>query len=175
MLLLATRLGLRASDIAGLQFANLDWDKNIIRLTQSKTNREIELPLLVDTGEAIINYLKYGRPVSNSQQVFLSSFAPYRTINWAVVSSSLRRRINASKIDVRNRKIGPHAMRHTLASQLLYNGIALPVISETLGHTTTQTTMEYLRVDINGLINCTLDIPVVPSDFYTQKGGVFYV
>ena len=41
MLLLATRLGLRSSDIAGLQFSNLDWDRNIIRLIQYKTKREI--------------------------------------------------------------------------------------------------------------------------------------
>lgn len=53
MLLLATRLGLRSSDIAGLQFSNLDWDRNIIRLIQYKTKREIELPLLKDVGEAI--------------------------------------------------------------------------------------------------------------------------
>jgi site-specific recombinase XerD len=174
MLLLATRLGLRASDIAGLRFENLDWDKSIIRLAQYKTQLEIELPLLTDVGEALINYLKYGRRVSKSQNVFLSALAPYRTINWSVVSASFRRIINSSKVDVRNRKIGPHAMRHTLASRLLSNGVALPVISETLGHTNTQTTMGYLRVDINGLMNCTLDVPIVSSDFYMQKGGVFY-
>ena len=55
MLILATRLGLRASDIAGLQFADLDWDKNLIQLTQYKTKRDIELPLLPDIGEAIIS------------------------------------------------------------------------------------------------------------------------
>ena len=174
MLLLATRLGLRSSDIAQLQFTNLDWDKNMIRLTQSKTGREIELPLLVDVGEAIINYLKYGRPASHSVQIFLSAFAPYRTINWAVVSATIRRRTNASKVDTLGRKIGPHAMRHTLASQLLQNGVALPVISETLGHASTQTTMEYLRIDIKGLMKCALDIPLVFDDFYTQRGGLFY-
>lgn len=70
MLLLATRLGLRSSDIAGLQFSNLDWDRNIIRLIQYKTKREIELPLLKDVGEAIINYVKYGRPSSSSKQIY---------------------------------------------------------------------------------------------------------
>jgi site-specific recombinase XerD len=48
MLLLATRLGFRSSDIAGLQFANLDWDNNLIRLIQYKTKLEVELPLLAD-------------------------------------------------------------------------------------------------------------------------------
>lgn len=66
-------------------------------------------------------------------------------------------------------------MRHTLASQLLRNGVSLPVISETLGHKTTQTTMGYLRIDIDGLMKCVLEVPDVPADFYTQKGGLFYV
>jgi site-specific recombinase XerD len=175
MLLLATRLGLRASDIAGLQFNNLDWDRNIIRLVQFKTKREIELPLLTDVGEAIINYLKFGRPHSSSQQIFLSSLPPYNPANGTIISRAVRNIISLSKVSTRNRKIGPHAMRHSLASRLLHNGVALPVISEALGHKNTQTTMTYLRIDIDGLMKCTLDVPCVPSDFYIQKGGIFYV
>jgi site-specific recombinase XerD len=128
MLLSATRLGLRASDIAGLQFNNLDWDRNIIRLIQFKTKREIELPLLKDVGEAIINYLKFGRPHSSSQQIFLSSLPPYNPANGVIVSRAVRNIISLSRVNIRNRKTGPHAMRHTLASRLLHNGVALPII-----------------------------------------------
>jgi hypothetical protein len=46
MVLLASRLGLRVSDIAGLGFTNLDWDANQIKLTQYKTGNPITLPLL---------------------------------------------------------------------------------------------------------------------------------
>jgi len=174
VILLATRLGLRASDIASLEFDNLDWDRNIIRLTQCKTKREIELPLLANVGEAIVNYLKFGRPVSVSQNVFLTANAPYRTIDGLLVSSIVRRHIYSSKVDVRNRKIGSHAMRHSLASQLLCKGTTLPVISDVLGHANTQTTMTYLRVDMKALMNCTLKVPIVSTDFYNQKGGIFY-
>lgn len=174
MLLLASRLGLRSSDIAGLQFANLDWEKNIIRLSQYKTKREIELPLLTDVGNAIINYLKYGRPVSYFQNVFLSACAPYHPVNRLIINGAISRIIKSSKVNIQNRKFGPHSMRHTLASQLLRNGITLPVISETLGHVNTQTTMNYLRIDLNNLMRCSLNVPIVHDDFYSQKGGVFY-
>jgi integrase len=174
ILLLATRLGLRSSDIAGLTFENLDWDRNIICLTQSKTNKVVELPLLTDVGDAVINYLKYGRPVSSLQQVFLSACAPYRSINRLVINGAVSRTIIASGVDITGRKFGPHAMRHTLASQLLRNGTSLPVISETLGHSDTQVTMNYLRIDINNLMRCTLDVPLVSTSFYEQKGGIFY-
>ena len=174
MLLLATRLGLRSSDIAGLTFENLDWNRNIICLTQYKTKKMIELPLLADVGEAVINYLKYARPVSDLEQVFLTVCTPYRSVNRLIINGAVSRTIIASGVDITGRKFGPHAMRHTLASQLLRNGTSLPVISETLGHSNTQVTMNYLRIDINNLMRCTLDVPLVSTSFYEQKGGVFY-
>jgi integrase len=174
ILLLATRLGLRSSDIAGLRLDNLDWDNNLIGLTQYKTKRMIELPLLSDVGEAIIKYLQHVRPVSFEPNVFLSACAPYRKINRLIINGVISRTIKASKVDVGNRKFGPHAMRHTLATRLLGNGTPLSVISEALGHKSTQTTMKYLRVDINNLQRCTLDVPMVMDSFYEQKGGMFY-
>lgn len=174
ILLLTTRLGLRSSDVAGLQFENLDWNNNVIRLIQFKTKLDIELPLLTEVGEAIIDYLKYGRPSFPSQQVFLSASAPFRPINRMIINSAISRIITSSGVCVQNRKFGPHAMRHTLASRLLYNGTPLTIISETLGHAGTQTTMEYLRIDFKSLMKCTLDVPAVSEKFYQQKGGVFY-
>jgi len=174
MLLLATRLGFRSSDIAGLMFDNLDWDNNLIRLIQRKTKREVELPLLSDVGNAIINYLQYARPVSSEPNIFLSACAPYRPINRLIINGAISRIIKASKVDIGNRKFGPHAMRHSLATQLLGNGTPLPVISETLGHTATQTTMKYLRVDINNLQRCAVEVPLVNQGFYQQNGGMFY-
>jgi integrase/recombinase XerD len=80
--LLASRLGLRASDICQLQFRNLDWDRNIINLVQCKTKKDIELPLLTLIGEALIDYIQNGRPKSKSKTIFLTSNAPYTTISY---------------------------------------------------------------------------------------------
>lgn len=128
VLLLATRLGLRASDIAGLSFDNLDWDNSLITLQRYKTGKEIELPLLTEVGEAIINYLKFGRSRSGSAHVFMSARAPYRSMTRAAVSNSVRQIIDASGVSIGQRKQGPHSMRHSLASRLLENSVSLPVI-----------------------------------------------
>jgi|SRR5690625_3849685 len=174
VLLLATRLGLRASDIAGLRFANIDWDYSLIILQQCKTGKEIELPLLTEVGEAIINYLKFGRPRSESLHVFLSARAPYRPMTGAAVSSAVRQIIDGSGITIGERRHGPHSMRHSLASRLLENNVSLPVISESLGHKTTETTKAYLRIDMNALRGCALEVPPVAEGFYNQKNGAFY-
>lgn len=71
MTLLATRLGLRASDIAHLAFDNIDWENSTITFSQFKTGKKIELPLLVDVGEAMIDYLKYGRKKSESPKIII--------------------------------------------------------------------------------------------------------
>lgn len=174
VLLLATRLGLRASDIACLSFASLDWENSRITLTQYKTGKEIELPLLAEIGEAIINYLKFGRAHSDSPHVFLSARAPYRPMTGESVSSAVRQIIDASGIAIGQRRHGPHSMRHSLASRLLEHSVSLPVISESLGHKKTESTMTYLRIDMKSLRQCALDVPNVDMSFYKQKGGAFY-
>ena len=174
MLLLASRLGLRASDIAQLKFCNIDWDKSEICLTQNKTGNSITLPLLSDVGNAIIDYLKHGRFQSSSQHVFLSARAPYVGATKSVVCAAITRIIQQSGVLTGNRRHGPHSMRHSLAGRMLENSVSINVISETLGHATTQTTMSYMRIDISSLMKCSLAVPSVADSFYMQKGGVFY-
>lgn len=174
MVLLASRLGLRASDIAGLEFSNIDWDESIIALTMKKTRKEITLPLLTDVGNAIIDYLRYGRPNSNSQNVFLSSRAPYVATTKEMVCSAINKAILGSGIDTHGKHHGPHALRHSLASAMLDHGTQIPVISESLGHRSTETTLTYLKIDVKSLLKCALPVPPVPSEFYSQRGGAFY-
>ena len=174
MLLLASRLGLRASDIASIKFSNIDWEKNEIKLSQLKTGNPISLPLLNDVGNAIIDYLKYGRFKSESQNVFISSRAPYVPATKSIVCSAIREVIYKSKVKIDGRHHGPHSLRHSLASCLLKNETPIHVISEALGHTKTDTTMTYLRIDLTSLLKCAITAPPVSDEFYTQKGGVFY-
>lgn len=171
--LLASRLGLRASDICNLQYNNINWDRNVIKLVQQKTKKEIELPLLTVVGEAIVDYICNGRPVSAEKTIFLTAVPPYISMNTKGLSRMVTALIHKAGIDTKNRHKGIHILRHSLATQLLEQGTALPVISESLGHNS-KTTMIYLRVSVDGLLSCSLEVPVVPDNFYMQKGGWFY-
>jgi integrase len=174
MILLASRLGVRASDIAHLTFGNIDWENCTIKLSQFKTGKVIELPLLVDVGEAIIDYLKYGRKKSESPRIFLYTRAPFTAMTNAAVAGALGRTVDESGVDTAGRKHGAHAMRHSLASRFLENQEPMPIISEALGHQSTTTTMSYLRIDVESLRKCTLNVPLVDTSFYDQEGGAFY-
>lgn len=174
MLLLATRLGLRSSDIASLTFGNIDWVNSRIILTQYKTSEPIELPLLTDVGNAIIDYIKYGRKQSDSKRIFITCSAPYRDVSSFAVSNLLGKVISDSGVSIQKRHHGPHAMRHSLATTMLANGSTFPVISEVLGHRNTSSTMKYLKIDLDSLKKCALPVPCVKDEFYKQEGGVLY-
>lgn len=174
MLLLASRLGLRASDIANLQFSNIDWDKNLITLTMQKTGKVIELPLLADVGNAIIDYLRHGRHNSDMQIVFLSGKAPYEAATKTMVCGAIQNIIIKSGVDTSGKHHGPHSLRHSLASAMLNGGSMIPVISGVLGHRSTQATMAYLKIDIQSLMKCALPVPEIADNFYMQRGGAFY-
>lgn len=174
IILLAARLGLRASDIANLKFENIFWEQNTINLTQFKTGQKLELPLLAEVGNAMVDYLKYSRPKSDEPFIFLCARSPFNSIHTPVVTKIVQNAFIKTTINTKDRKHGPHALRHSLAGRLLERHTVLPVISEVLGHENTESTRFYLRVDLTSLRQCVLEVPDVSSAFYTQKGGWFY-
>ena len=152
MLLLAARYGLRASDVRTLRMEDIRWREQRIVLIQSKTQHSLELPLLADVDEALADYLQHGRPACPAREIFLRHMrpiAPFSNGNshWAVMARALR----AAGIDDAHPRRGFHRLRHSLATHLLGNGVALDVISDVLGHTSVEATRRYAQVDLVGL------------------------
>jgi len=156
MVLLAAVLGMRAGDICALQFKNIDWHRKLIIYTQQKTGKDNVLPLLPSVGEAIIDYLKNGRLDSDCSNVFIRHIPPYGPIeSESALSESIKRYMWRAGISVKKRKLA-HAMRHTLASALLQEGVPLTTITNIMGHDTPKTTIGYMKVDLPVLRKCAL-------------------
>lgn len=161
MLLLAARLGLRASDIIGLTFSDLNWEQNLIEITQEKTEKKLQLPLLNEVGDAIIDYLRF-RPKSHLKYIFLRVANPPERLHNHSLYEIVSMYIGRAKIHIpQGKKHGPHALRHSLSSVMLENRVPLPVISEILSHTSSDTTKVYLKIDISQLRECALTVPSV--------------
>jgi len=169
---IAYRLGLRSGDIRNLMFSEIHWEKNTIELTMEKTGKSIVLPLLDDVGQALIDYIKFGRPVSDSNVIFLRHISPIKPISASGMTAIVKRYANKADINTTlEYGKGPHAMRSSLASALLAENVPLPVISEILGHSNTRTTEMYLKIDIKQLRNCSLEVPVF--NWNAKRGEVF--
>lgn len=160
ILLLAARLGLRSGDIRTMTFSNIDWKSGEIHLTQEKTGVDITLPLPEDVGWSIIDYVKNARPKTDTPVIFLRHLAPYEPISSTSGFSNIANKyFSRAKISTPNGKHhGMHTFRHSLASHLVANEVPMPVVSEILGHTNTKSTSVYIKVDVNGLRKCALEV-----------------
>lgn len=160
ILLLVSKLGIRAGDIKSMKLSNLDWKDMKINIIQEKTGVTQTFPILKDVGWALIDYLKNGRPTAcDSPYIFLRLKAPYeefgKDANLHNIITKYTRRAGIT-IPKGNRH-GLHSLRHSLASTLLAQGTPLPIITEILGHMDPKSTSVYLRTDMNGLKECALD------------------
>ena len=174
ILVLAAYLGLRASDIARLRFENLHWDQNTIILRQYKTGKNISLPLLPVVGNALLDYIQYGRPKSDEQYIFLLIISPFLHVRPQTIAGMINRRFSYAGFKSTKRRHGGHALRHSLVKELLNNKQSLPVISEVLGHKNTTSTRHYIRIDTESLGQCALEVPLVAPVFYNQEGGILW-
>ncbi len=172
-ILLASEYGMRASDIINLRFNNIDWDNNRIDIIQEKTHNHVQFPLLASIGNAIIDYVKNGRPPTGNDIILVRHDSQFKglplsnSLIYNVVSKAIA---DAEINDWRAKKHGPHSLRHSLATNLLKKGTNLSVISNALGHKTSETTQVYIHIDIEKLRMCSLQIPAITSKYFRKEG-----
>jgi len=80
MLLLISRLGLRASEVVELTLDDLDWTEGTIRIRGPAQHVDC-LPLPADVGTALANYLRQGRLTCSVRNVFIRAQPPTMSLN----------------------------------------------------------------------------------------------
>lgn len=157
ILLLLARLGLRSGEVAFLELDDIDWSVGLLRV-RGKGGQRGELPLPADVGDAIVAYLRNGRPESASRRVFLRAKAPIRGFRGASgVGSVVRHSLLRAGVDAPT--LGAHQFRHGLATEMLRQDASLAEIGEVLGHRISQTTKIYTKVDTKALRTLALPWP----------------
>ena len=162
IILLACRLGMRCGYIKHLKLEDFHWEEKKVVFIQSKTRSPLSLPLVPEVGWAVIDYLKYGRPKINSPFVFLKLKAPYGPFSEDDhLNQLIKRYMELAHLPTLKKRRGMHSLRHTMASMLLEKDTPLSTISDILGHTDTDSTAVYLKVDITKLRECALSFEEV--------------
>lgn len=141
VLLLLTRLGLRAVEVASLEFDDVRWTRGDL-LVRGKGSEGV-LPLPQDVGDALAGYVRRGRPRSTSQRLFLQALAPYRDLNPGTIGAIVRSASNRAHLP----SVGSHRLRHTAATQMLNKGASLSEVAHVLRHQSLLTTVIYAKVD----------------------------
>jgi integrase/recombinase XerD len=151
VLLLLSRLGLRAGDIVAMTIDDIDWRRGTL-CVQGKSHREAVLPLPQDVGDALLAYLERGRPRSDSKRVFLTVLAPTRPFASSSAVSDIVRFALARAGVCNPPSRGAHLLRHSAATAMLRAGGSLETIAAVLRHQSPDTTTHYAKVDVAMLL-----------------------
>jgi len=161
ILLLITRLGLRAGEIVSLELSDINWRVSELTI-RGKGQFYDRLPLPQSVGEAIAIYLKNDRPKCSTRRVFVRMRAPHRGFkDSSTVSTIVRRTVERSGIITPSK--GAHLLRHSLATGMLRNGASMIEVGELLRHRSPNSTEIYAKVDIEGLRSI--------ARIWPEKGG----
>lgn len=149
MLLLLVTYGLRAREVAALTVDDLDWQHDRLRVPERKAGHSTAYPLSPLVGEAIVAYLKAGRPTTTSRRVFFRTMAPYEPITHSAVSCRAAWYLQKAGIAVP--RPGSHTLRHTCVQRLVDAGWPLKHIGDYIGHRSPASTEIYSKVAIDTL------------------------
>lgn len=175
ILMMASRLGLRASDICNLLFKDIHYKTETIEITQVKTGILLVLPLLPEIKTALDSYLLERKTLNGSQYIFLCNSAPFLPLSRSALWSITTKYFNSAGVDTTAKKHGPHSLRSSFASSLIRENVPYSVVQEILGHEDPNSTKHYARIDIEHLRIYALEVPA-PAGAFAQyldgNGGI---
>jgi site-specific recombinase XerD len=149
ILLLLSRLGLRACEVVSLMLDDIDWRAGLLTL-HGKGHRPAQVPLIAEVGDALAHYIQHGRPRCTTRRVFIRNRAPrVGFANSSAICCIVERAL--ARAGVHSARKGAHLFRHTLATQMLRHGASLGEIGQVLRHRHPDTTRIYAKVDLGAL------------------------
>lgn len=145
IILLMATYGLRVSEVVALTLESVDWEHDRILVTRPKSRDELDLPLLSEVGNAIVDYLRKERPSGQSDALFV---LPQRGKTHAVMGI-VRKYLR--KAGLKRQGHVTSLFRHSLAMEMVGQGIAFKEISDVLGHRHLASTYVYAKSDVERL------------------------
>lgn len=146
VIVLMRRLGLRCAEVAALHLNDIDWVNGTV-MVAGKSGRVDRLPVPVDVGEALVDYLRRGRPETAERCVFVRAVAPFTPLHSSSVSCIVARAARRAGLGT----IHGHRLRHTAATETLNAGAGLEEVAQLMRHAGVATTVIYAKTDQNRL------------------------
>jgi integrase/recombinase XerD len=150
ILMLLVTYGLRSREVAALTLDHIDWRRERLAVPERKAGHSTAFPLSAAVGEALVDYLRHGRPETDERRVFFRAVAPVVPISADGVSGRARHYLLKAGIDVP--RPGSHTLRHTCVQQRLVDAdFAWKTIGDFVGHRSPKSTEVYTKVAVEQL------------------------
>jgi site-specific recombinase XerD len=140
----ALDMGLRSGEIAHLMISDIDWHAGMVMLRGTKSLRQDIMPLPMETGQALADYLQHERPATNNPAIFVRQMEGR---DFPITSDAIRKVIKCACRRVGLPQSSAHALRHTLACRLVGSGSSLKEVADLLRHRSLNTTLIYAKLD----------------------------
>ncbi len=145
LLLFLYNSGARASEVASLQIADIDWHSKSVRIT-GKGTKQRRCPLWTTTLRHL-RHLAGERPAEAN--LFLNCRGePLTRYGIHTLVERYIAKLRTSMPSLQGKRISPHVIRHTTASHLLQAGVDINTIRAWLGHVSLDTTNIYAETDL---------------------------
>jgi site-specific recombinase XerD len=149
ILLLLVTYGLRGREIAALSLDDLDWKHDRLLVPERKANHTTAYPLSPIVGEAILAYLRDGRPRTTDRHVFFRHLAPPQPLTDSAVSGRASHYLHEAGIAVY--RAGSHTLRHACVQRLVDAGLPFNTIGNYVGHRSVSSTQTYAKIATEAL------------------------
>lgn len=144
---LVSWLGLRTIEASRLSLDDIDWRSGSVRVV-AKGGHVGALPLPADVGEVLFEYLSLTSPRPSGQRaLFLTVQGRARPLK----SSALGQMVRTAGVSAGLGPVGPHRLRHTVATATINAGASLEEVGQLLRHRSLASTTIYAKVDITHL------------------------
>jgi integrase/recombinase XerD len=140
---------LRGIEVRHLMLSDFDWVNETFVVGRAKGGPIQQFPLQYEVGQAVLRYLRYGRPKCYNRELFVTLKPPYRPMNQCVMAALVRTRMQVLKVE--SLRCGTHSLRHACATELLRRGSSLVEIADFLGHRSIESVSIYARLDNRSL------------------------
>ena len=160
IILLGAFCGMRAADIVNLKLTDIDWVRGEIRMAQQKTQEFLTLPLMQAVGEAIKDYILYGRPETDSAYLFIRITSPHVKLTNGIAIMHLFNDYQKKAGIARTPHDGKgfHSLRRAMGTNLVYAKLPLEAVTQVLNQRDPNAAKQYIHLDSEHLKECALDL-----------------
>lgn len=138
IMLLLYGSGLRISELINLQPLQIDSARNLIKIEQSKANKDRYVPVAPTTIKTLRRYYRLYKPTT-----YLFSGQTSSKYTSKSVQKFIRKYAQKAGI---TKKVTPHTLRHSFATHLIENGYDIAYVQKVLGHSKITTTQIYIHL-----------------------------
>src|SRR5262249_9018896 len=141
--------GLRGREVAALTLDDIDWKRERLAIPERKAGHSTAFPLSAVVAEAILDYLRHGRPATTDRRVFFRAVTPFRPTGYGAVSALARSYLLEAGVHVP--RPGSHTLRPSAVQRLVDANFDLKTIGDFVGHRSARSTEVYAKVAVEAL------------------------